>query len=116
MPDTLTDNAALNAIVEELQAIVDLMKVPYDTIVGDDDFVAVSDVAPVERAADELSVGMAVTNKGDDSVIVSEDGVIVGIVEPGTTYFFKGSQGEIEAKCLTGESSEIAVATYRKTA
>lgn len=121
MPDEtaepMSDNAALNAIVEELESIEDHLTGEYDSITGDTTWRDVTDEKSSARTAEPLAIKTTVTNKGPSPVRVFEDGILVIIVPVGETEALPLSgKGVIQWECQTGQESEAALATYRKTA
>lgn len=119
MPDTsdpMSDNEALNAIVAGLEGVADILANRYDSISGDSSFVAVSDTAPVTRGPVADAVKTVVTNGGTHKVRVFFDAVLIALVLPGETRELPmDGSASVQVDCLTGESSLIAIATFRKT-
>lgn len=112
----MSDNEALNAIVAELEGVAGILAARYDSISGDSTLVAVSDTVHVNRSPVADAIKTVVTNGGASKVFVSFDAVLVAIVAPGETRELPmDGSASVQVTCSTGQSSLIAIATFRKT-
>lgn len=121
MPDEaespLSDNAALNQMVETLEAILLLEQGAYDSVSGSTVLAALTDVLATLRAAEPLALKTIVTNGGSDPIQVFEGTILICIVPAFDSRELPlSAQGIIKAKCDTGDSSFVAIATYKQTA
>lgn len=114
---TRTLNELLAEIANQITAISDFFVGAYDAIEGYADFQPVSDVAPITRIADPDAVRVVVANGGvANPVYVKENDNIIAIVPPDSSLTLPTSgKGVIILYCATGESSSVALATYRNT-
>lgn len=112
----MSDNEALNAIVGELEGVASILAARYDSISGDSTLVAVSDTSPINRGPVADAVKTVVTNGGANKVFVSFDAVLVAVVLPGETRELPmDGSASVQVTCATGQSSLIAIATFKKT-
>lgn len=115
--EPLSDNAALNEMVDTLESILLLEEGAFDSIEGSADFVAVGDTLTTLRAADASALKTIVSNGGDEAIQVFQDGVLTMIVPANDSRELPLSgQGQIKAKCGAGLDSLVAIATYKQTA
>lgn len=119
--EPLSDNAALNSMVDELLALNGFLAGKYDRIQGDANFVFVDDTHPYIRGAREtapnIAVKTTVTNKGPNQVEVRENGVLCMIVPANTTQQLPLAGAKpLQIKVATGQTANISVATYTKNA
>lgn len=113
--EPLSDNAALNAIVDELEIIETELTEDYDYVYGASNFVAVSDSQTQTRDADPQARKTVVCNKGPDTVRVREDNVFVLLIPAGESRALPlNGKGQIKVNCDTGDASQIAISTYVK--
>lgn len=119
MDDTtehMTDNGALNQMVQELVDLNDFLAGKYDKVMGDANFVAISDTAVYLKSARPTAVKTVVTNNGPNTAQVRENGVLVAFVTSGTSCQLPlAGSGALNIKCASSQTANIAVATYTKT-
>lgn len=112
----MTDNAALIAIVEQLEQLNSFFTGSYDAIAGDSDWRAVTTTLSLARAADPLAIKTVVSNRGASAIAVYEDTKLVCVVPDGESRELPLSgTGEIKWKCVIGSNADAALATYRNT-
>lgn len=119
MPDEtdppLSDNAALNRMVDELIAINDFLAEKYDRVQGDGVFVLVDPTHPYLRGGKANAVKTVVTNKGPDQCFVKENGVNCLIVPADTSLELPmAGLGSINITVAASTTANIAVSTYTK--
>lgn len=115
--EPMSDNAALNAIVGELESIEGFLTGEYDSVGGDNTWRAVTDSKTLARATDATAIKTVVTNKGPNPVRVFENGILVLIVPANKTEALPlNGAGELKWECQSGLASEAALATFKKTA
>jgi signal transduction histidine kinase len=106
----LTDNAALNEILQLVQEIASALGQGYSDVIGNNNVNVTT--TPVTVDANEFVVKRVITNLGSNLVQITEDGGIVAVIDYCQTWesAFTGA-GQITLKCL-GTSSTVAVASY----
>lgn len=113
--DPLSDNAALNALVTELEALAAFVGGKYDRVTGDANFVLVTDAGTYLRSARATGVKTAITNNGPNECVVRENGVIIALVPAGETKVLPlAGKGPLKVNVAAGETANIAVATFNK--
>lgn len=117
MPDEpLSDNAALNRMVDTLEATLLLVQGAYDSIEGDESFQVVEDSLLTLREEETHALKTVVSNGGANSIEVYQDDILTMIVPPGESRELPlASYGEIKAKCGSALESLVAIATYKQT-
>jgi hypothetical protein len=115
--DPMTDNGALNAIVDELELISGHLTGAYDTVSGSTNWTSLTDAKVLAREQEPLAIKTVITNRGPDPVKVYEDDILVLIVPPSESAPLPlNGSGEIKWECSTGNTAQAALATYKKTA
>jgi hypothetical protein len=118
--DPMSDNAALNAIVAQLEELNATVAGKYDSVLGDNAFGLITSAAARVRAAVPLAVKTVITNKGPNSLMVRENGVLV-LVVPANNTVEEGTlpltgAGSLNFSVASAETANITVATYQNLA
>lgn len=114
--EPMSDNTALRELLGEVRQIDGLLRQQYDAIVGEEE-VAVTGDEPYTRAAMPTAVKTVITNTHAVGIAhIYEEGALVRSLLPGETWVSPlNGAGEITVE-VGSEDSEIAIATYTRTA
>ncbi len=124
MPDEtdepMSDNAALNAIVAQLEALNATVAGKSDKVLGDNSYILLTSAAARLRAAVPLAVKTIITNRGPNQVLVRENGVLV-LVVPANNTVEEGTlpltgAGSLNLTVASGQTANLAIATYQNNA
>jgi len=118
--DPLSDNAALNAILAQLEELNAVVAGKYDRVLGDNAYIALTSAAARVRAAVPLAVKTVITNRGPNQVLVRENGVLA-LVVPANNTVEEGTlpltgAGALNLTVASGETANLAIATYQNNA